>query len=111
MVLQYDEDMYIKTRLKIIHIQSITHNQFSSPRYNSMIKYSFIKSGYIVGDKNDFINPVVFSFRKLKPGTNKCQYNTSCDKFVIIKCGWCKKYLCLNHLFINNLYICDEYVL
>ena len=109
LVLQYDDNIYIKTRLKIIHIQSITHNQFSSPRYNPMIKYAFISSGYNVGDKNDFINPVDFSFKKLEPGTNKCQFNELCDNFVIIKCGWCNKYLCLNHLFIDKLHICDEY--
>jgi len=43
--MDYDLDLLIRNN--IIKLQSLVHNQLSSPRYKDFLKYSWYKSGYI----------------------------------------------------------------
>jgi len=45
-VLLLESDINLHERNNIIKLQSLIHNQLSSPRYHNLFKYSWFKSGY-----------------------------------------------------------------
>lgn len=104
-VMYMNEDLQLHDRNNIIKLQSLVHNQFSSPRYQNLFKYAWYKSGYLVHKPKDFENPVDFSFGD-RCGTH-CEID-GCRNVAIIRCGWCKKSLCLKHFFEENHY-CTNY--
>jgi len=99
--MQYEINLH--ERNNIIKIQSLVHNQLSSPRYQNTFKYSWFKSGYI-NRPPIFDNPVEFCFDiKEEP---LCNYE---DNIAIMICSWCKKKLCLNHFF-SEYHFCKNYI-
>ena len=88
-----------------IKLQTLIHNQLSSPRYQNLFKYSWFKSGYTNKRPEEFENPVQFSFYE----------NTTCDiedcnnivVRCVIRCSWCKS-LCLKQFFVDYHY-CNVY--
>ncbi|CAD6208878.1 GSCOCG00010700001-RA-CDS, partial [Cotesia congregata] len=46
-VILMGQDLNLHLRNNIIKLQSLTHNQLSSPRYRDLFKYSWFKSGYV----------------------------------------------------------------
>ncbi|KYN03968.1 hypothetical protein ALC62_05174, partial [Cyphomyrmex costatus] len=93
-------DINLHHRNNVIKLQSLIHNQFSSPRFQNLIKYSWYKSGYIKEKPSEFDNPVDFC---LKQCETSCDF---CNLSAIIKCAWCTKSLCLTHFF-NEYHICN----
>ena len=57
-----DHDVNLHLRNNIIKLQSLTHNQLSSPRDVNHLKYSWHISGYITARPEKFENPVEFGF-------------------------------------------------
>lgn len=107
-VILMNYDLTLHKRNDIIKLQSLVHNQFSSPRYTNLFKYSWFKSGYITDSETPekFDNPVAFSFG------DSC--NTHCEipgcrNVAIIRCSWCKKSLCFKH-FYEEYHICKNYI-
>ncbi|XP_071577242.1 uncharacterized protein [Temnothorax nylanderi] len=47
MVMMLDLAIDLHVRNNILKLQSLTHNQFSSPRFQNLLKYALFKSGYI----------------------------------------------------------------
>ncbi|XP_076235658.1 uncharacterized protein LOC143180031 [Calliopsis andreniformis] len=45
-------------------LQSLTHNQLSSPRFHNMFKHSWFKSGYLENRPDRYENPVDYCFGK-----------------------------------------------
>ena len=88
-VLIDDLDVNLHQRNSIIKLQSLVHNQFSSPRFVDMFKYAWFKCGYVENRPPRFKNPVEFCFAN---NGSECHY---CDSFNFIVCGWCQKSLCL----------------
>lgn len=103
-VLLIDQDLNLHIRNNIIKLQSLTHNQFSSPRYKNLFKYSWYKSGYLINKPDDFENPVDFSFGSC---ATHCEID-GCNNIAIIRCSWCKKSLCLKHYF-DDFHYCSTY--
>ncbi|KAL1516408.1 hypothetical protein ABEB36_000326 [Hypothenemus hampei] len=101
-VLLHNYDINLHARNNLIKIQSLVHNQLSSPRYINLFKYSWFKSGYIEERPPEFENPVEYSFYTVSA---KCDL---CDQVAIVRCGWCKKNLCFKHFFDENHY-CKTY--
>ena len=102
-VLLYEENINHHLRNNIIKLQSLIHNQLSSSRYTNLFQYSWYKSEHVENRLGDFENPVDFA-----SGENtqiKCAY---CDQIQIVRCSWCKKPLCLKHLF-HEYHYCDKY--
>lgn len=102
-LLNYDINLHLRNN--IIKLQSLVHNQLSSPRYIDLFKYSWYKSGYIDGRPDEFENPVSFSFG------DSCETNCEiegCKNVAIIRCGWCKKSLCFKHFF-DDYHYCKRY--
>ncbi|XP_071042558.1 uncharacterized protein [Parasteatoda tepidariorum] len=92
-VILHDYDVNLHLRNNVLKLQSLTHNQFSSPRCINLFKYAWYKSGYLAEKAPKFVTPVDFCFKNI-------DFNcSSCVKLAIIKCSWCKIVLCMNHFF------------
>ena len=83
-LLDYDLNRHIRN--KIIKLQS--HNQLSSPRYHSLFKYSWFKSGYDAEKPGEFENPVDFSFKTFS--NTLCKISEG-QNVAAIRCSWCRK--------------------
>lgn len=46
LIILYNYDINLNLRNNILKIQSLIHNQFSSPRFVNLFKYAWWKSGY-----------------------------------------------------------------
>ncbi|XP_046473924.1 uncharacterized protein [Neodiprion pinetum] len=97
-------DINLHLRNNIIKLQSLVHNQLSSPRYINMLKYAWYKNGYTEKTPPEFINPVTFGF-----GDNSEPRCHICGDSAVITCSWCKKSLFLNHFF-EEYHYCNEYI-
>lgn len=97
--------MNLHLRNNIIKMQSLVHNQLSSPRYTNLWKYSWYKSGYINEKPEYFDNPVDFSFGDTSK--THCEIE-GCTNIAIIRCGWCKKNLCFKHFF-EEYHYCSKF--
>lgn len=98
-LMQYDINLHLRNN--IIKLQSLVHNQLSSPRYINLFKYAWYKSGYIDEKPGEFENPVEFSFG------DSCKTHCEvegCMNVAVIRCSWCKKSLCFKHFFDDNHY-------
>ncbi|KYN10456.1 hypothetical protein ALC57_17407, partial [Trachymyrmex cornetzi] len=62
-ILIYNYDVNLHLRNNIIKIQSLIHNQLSSPRFINLFKYSWYKSGYLQEKPPEFDNPVDYCFK------------------------------------------------
>lgn len=103
-VILFGSNINLHERNNIIKLQSITHNQLSSPRFKIVFKYAWYKSGYLNERPPRFENPVKYCFEIVEdPICNICK------DIAIIKCAWCKTLLCLQHLFIEYHY-CSRYL-
>ena len=90
-----------------IKLQSLTHIQLSSPRFQELFKYAWYKTGYLEQRPSRFENPVDFSFNFLDAYTlPRCHL---CNKPAIIRCAWCKKYICIEHFFDQH-HACENYL-
>lgn len=103
-VILFGSDINLHERNNIIKLQSITHNQLSSPRFKNVFKYAWYKSGYLNEKPPAFENPVEYCFQIVEDPICKI-----CGDIAIIKCAWCKTLLCLKHLFIEYHY-CSRYL-
>ena len=97
-IILHEIDINIYQRNNIIKMQSLIHNQFSSPRYKNLIKYAWHKSGYI-NRPEKFDDPTTFSFN-LFDEIISCKF-TKCMDVGFMKCSWCCKILCFNHFFVQ----------
>ncbi|KYQ49481.1 hypothetical protein ALC60_11447 [Trachymyrmex zeteki] len=61
-VLLLESNINLHERNNIIKLQSLIHNQLSSPRYHNLFKYSWFKSGYTNERPEEFENPVELRF-------------------------------------------------
>lgn len=104
-VLLLDSDINLHLRNNIIKLQSLTHNQLSSPRYYNLFKYSWFKSNYITEKPEEFENPVSFGFGQSSQA--RCEI-PGCNNIAIIRCAWCKKSLCLKHFF-DDYHFCKTF--
>ena len=95
-------DVDLHARNNIIKLQSLIHNQLSSPRFYKMIQYAWSISGYSDNNVETFlnVNQVCFTFSDII--CDKCDGNT------FIKCAWCVKHLCITHFFTEYHFCVDE---
>ncbi|OXU20842.1 hypothetical protein TSAR_010038 [Trichomalopsis sarcophagae] len=100
-----NEELNFHLRNNIIKLQSLVHNQLSSPRYINLFKYSWYKSCYTDVHPKNFENPVNFAFRS--QSNILCEI-AGCSNVAIVRCSWCKKSLCLKHFF-DDYHYCSTY--
>ena len=94
-VVNEDIEINLFHRDSIIILQSLIHNQFSSPRFKPFLRQSWIKAGYLAGPE-PFVHPVDFCF---KIPLNCSEQN--CGQLSLIRCSHCEKILFFNHFFIS----------
>ena len=104
-VILLDLAIDLHVRNNILKLQSLTHHQFSSPRFHDLFKFAWFKSGYVQSRPAEFQTPVEFCFQS--DSKVKCDI---CGGTAIITCSWCKKSLCITHFFHDH-HLCNEYVL
>lgn len=108
LILLYNYKINLHLRNNILKIQSLIHNQFSSPRFVNMFKYAWWKSGYISDKPDKCETPVDYCFKNAGTDCNLC------NKIAVIKCAWCTKSLCIQHFFAiqdeNLPHYCHVYV-
>jgi hypothetical protein len=115
LVVQEGIEINISERNNIIKLQSLIHNQFRSPRYREMWKYSWWKAGYLTQKPGDFNTPAEFSFSN-SFDENGCMVSNSatvCGESSFLVCGWCRRSLCFAHFFGTDkvgYHFCGEYV-
>jgi hypothetical protein len=80
-----DLDLY--QRNNILKLQSLVHNQFSSPRFQNVFKYSWFASGYTNDQPEYFPNPVDYCFNV----DNKIcsRHDSQCNTYAFIIFSWC----------------------
>jgi hypothetical protein len=96
-VLLDEIDIHLAQRNNIIYLQSLIHNQLSSPVFTPMIRYAWFKCGYTDVNPGSFQTVIEVCF-KLKQ--DHCD-TYSCDQFSFIRCSYCNKILCLQCFFLN----------
>ena len=101
-----DLDVELFQRNNILKLQSLVHHQFSSPRFENFIKYSWFASGYIDDHPGQFDNPVEFCFNILDKSCSRLDLDCSDGSFIV--CSWCKDSFCFNHYFINP-HMCNDF--
>ena len=88
----------LSERNNIIRLQSLIHNQMSSPIFVPMIKYAWYASDYSRENPSPFQNveEVCFSF-----DCENCS-EQSCGQSPFITCSQCQKDLCFDHFFLSD---------
>jgi hypothetical protein len=104
-VLLDDIELDLFQRNNILKLQSLVHNQLSSPRFVNLFKYSWFACGYTDTRPEMFENPVEFCFKFTD--NNCCHLNCIALSFMI--CSWCQNALCFEHLF-NCYHYCNNYI-
>lgn len=104
LILLYGYDVNLHLRNNILKIQSLIHNQFSSPRFRNIFKYAWFKSGYITEKPDKCETPVNYCFKNCDTCCQFCN-----DIVAIIRCAWCTKYMCMQHFFAMNNEISPHY--
>ena len=92
-VILYNYDINLHIRNNILKIQSLIHNQFSSPRFVNLFRYAWYKSGYIEEKPPKCETPVNFCFKNCDPICD------SCHDIAVFKCARCTKSKCIRHFF------------
>jgi len=100
-VVLYNYEINFHLRNNIIKLQSLIYNQFSS-HFSNLLKYTWYKSSYLPEKPPAFESPVDFCLKDFAPVCDLCN-NTA-----IMKCGWCKKSLCMKQFFMDYHY-CQSY--
>jgi hypothetical protein len=98
-------DFQLGGRQNIINMQSLSLEQFSSPRHKQMLLKAWYKPGYIPEKPEKHITPAKFSFG---PDGDTCM-TAGCNNPKLLRCTWCKSYLCHIHSIVN-LHRCRTYV-
>lgn len=93
LIILYNYDVNLHLRNNVLKIQSLIHNQFSSPRFKNLFKYAWWKSGYISEKPEKCQTPAEFCLRGCEA------YCQICNDMAIMQCAWCKKSLCIQHFF------------
>ena len=105
-LLNYDINLHLRNN--IIKLQSLTHIQLSSPRFNNLFKYAWFKSGYIEERPPHFKTPIDFCFSG--KDIQEIPLCSACGAPAIIRCSWCKKYFCMQHFF-EEYHNCQHFVI
>jgi len=107
-VILYGYDINLHLRNNVLKIQSLIHNQFSSPKFRNLFKYAWWKSGYIAEKPEKCETPVDFCFKNCNI---ICKF---CKDVGLIRCAWCNASMCMQHFFAitddNPPHYCTNFI-
>lgn len=104
-IILQERDVNLHSRNEIIKLQSLTHNQLSSPRFKNLFQYAWFKSGYVEIHPGEFQNPVEFCYLQNEKHIPKCSI---CGMAAFMRCAWCGEYFCFKH-FYEEYHYCTNY--
>ena len=104
-IILQERDINLHSRNEIIKLQSLTHNQLSSPRFKNLFQYAWFKSGYVETRSGEFQNPVDFCYFRNEKNIPTCSI---CGMAAFMRCVWCGEYLCFKH-FYEEYHYCTHY--
>lgn len=92
----------VTNREGILNIQSLIHNQLSSPQYRDMILYAWRNTdpNFNRGELSSYPPKMVSNIQFEFDAASRCQV-PGCSRHAFIKCAHCGKLLCHHH-FINR---------
>jgi hypothetical protein len=99
-----DVDLY--HRNNILKLQSLVHNQFSSPRFENVFKYSWFACGYSNNHPGNFVNPIEYCFNVHNKYCSRS--DLLCNSVSFIICSWCNESFCFEHFF-TAYHICNNF--
>lgn len=102
-VLMHNLDINLHLRNNILKLQSLTHNQLSSPRWTNLFRNSWYQCGYTNEKLESVGSPVHFCF------DNATEIYCHCRGTGLFMCCWCKEVLCVDH-FYTKLHYCETFV-
>lgn len=85
-------------RYYLIKLNSIIYNQLSHDRFNDLVRYSFVVCGYEGVECEGYQSVIELCFSDL----DRCSL---CNQEAVMKCVYCQKYLCYNHLIISEVHL------
>jgi len=91
-------------RENIVKMHSVIHNQFSSPKFEDMIKHAWSDCGYMEKSNRKFQNVLEVCF---PPPTNDnilCEM-PNCSEAIFIRCSYCSIYICINHFYKEHVHM------
>ena len=88
-VILMNSGVNLHLRNNINKLQSLVHNQLSSPRYINIFRHGWFKSNYIGKKPENFDNPVEFGFGGSR---SHCEI-PGCKNVAIIRCSRSQKSL------------------
>ena len=103
-VVEEERDTILHLRNNVLKLQSLVHNQFSSPRYSPMWSVGWSRPGY--SEQPDFkhVTPSQFCFNNEDAKLyNRCG-NAGCLGKHFLTCAWCKEAHCFKCFFVDYHY-------
>lgn len=88
-------DFILAKRENILAIMDMLWFQFKAPRYESFLKYSWYRAGFVQKHPPEFHTPVQYCFHY--KGYVKCE-EENCIEFCFLKCSYCELHFCFNHI-------------
>jgi hypothetical protein len=99
-------DIYLYQRKNILKLQSLVHNQFSSPRFENSFKYSWYAYVYSDNHPGNFVNPAKFCFDILDK--NCSRIDLFCNSVSFIVYSWCNDSFSFDHFF-TDFHYCNNF--
>jgi Tc5 transposase C-terminal domain len=96
----------VSDRNNTIKLVSFVFHQMSSPRYENLVRYAWFKSGYTSERPGHFENPSSFALNS----TYKLCERARCKNSSFLRCAWCAKFFCFDHLFVKTFHLCSDFV-
>lgn len=99
-------EVNLHSRGTIFKIQTIVHNQFSSPRFKPFIRFAWYKSRYI-DERITHVTPMEYCFYDI---STECCSLCVREQVAFFRCSWCAHIYCFNHFFfIDDFHYCKHF--
>ena len=101
-ILLMDINVSLPKRNSMIKLHSMTHYQFSTERFQPLIRYAWFKAGYTIEREDvNFQTPATFYF-EVTPSDAclECIVGNGTQEQVFARCAHCENDLCFTHFFI-----------
>ena len=92
-----NEEFTLSSRINIARILSLTHRQFTAPRFKNFLKYSWYAAGYLNDKPEQFLTPVQYCFDNYEFGA-RC----ACNRVCFLRCAFCERLLCFEHCLLQK---------
>lgn len=88
----------VTSRAGIVNLQSLIHNQLTSPKYRDMIRYAWHHTdpSFNISELENYPPKMVTAIQFDVDDRQKCA-KRGCENYAFLKCSHCGKPMCLHH--------------